>query len=107
MQTTSGNQKSWPLRSPIHDCDLSGQLFWLPEVVCIQDRYELALRERDSEIARCGRAGVRLPHQSEPRIVEPSDDVTRPIRRPVVDHEDVRSEEHTSELQSHHDLVCR
>src|SRR5438034_8685451 len=65
------------------------------------------------------RVAARRPHGvaavDEPRlvdidlarraVVQPHDQVVEDQRVPVVDF--VRSEEHTSELQSHSDLVCR
>src|SRR5437773_7468172 len=65
-----------------------------------------------------GRAATRpgrnfLPHQ-EPRITSGrlsttarGSAITRPLAAWECESSEKRSEEHTSELQSHHDLVCR
>src|SRR5437773_6957131 len=66
-------------------------------------------RRRSRPAARAARAGggwvirLRLRHRSHLRRI----DGWRKIAAVLGQHTAVRSEEHTSELQSHHDLVCR
>src|SRR5690242_7940697 len=53
------------------------------------------------------RGPPRLEHHDPPGGRTPVGDLLQPQRIPVERHRPVRSEEHTSELQSHVNLVCR
>ena len=61
----------------------------------IQESYPKELQEQNIKPA------------SSPAISIENEDSTKPISYSAVFEVHQRSEEHTSELQSHHDLVCR
>src|SRR5947207_8448866 len=73
-------------------------------------RSEHAAAPADAACARRGRRArplLRLALRQERHAAHPGEGGARPRRLPAACEGGVRSEEHTSELQSHSDLVCR
>src|SRR3712207_8227781 len=65
-------------------------------------------RELDASVLVADRAEVPVvPDDPDPRVAAALDALERVVGRDVVDDEELRSEEHTSELQSRQYLVCR
>src|SRR5206468_10327460 len=101
-------------RPPITPCFLTrprpppgSTLF--PYTTLFRSRDEPHAERRRGERARRDRRRRRGPALREPDIPQPADlDPVRHCRLLVYQHvEESRSEEHTSELQSRSDLVCR
>src|SRR2546427_8650217 len=67
--------------------------------------------EPDARWAEVTGIGHAIGQEVDPREVlgtrAPADEFTEPIPRTTTDNEHARSEEHTSELQSQSNLVCR
>src|SRR5437773_1255865 len=90
---------SFPTR---RSSDLMDSVVCLNVLEHVEDDMQ-GLRNIHSVLRPGGRAIILVPHGQE--IFGTLDVALGHYRR--YSHEELRSEEHTSELQSHHDIVCR